>query len=75
MGFICSDLTEDGYIHMYLGSLEFLKKEKRKRDTHILECMKAASDVSCLMHHWCLFHNDIYNWIAPEQTCQIYINI
>lgn len=30
-GFICSDLTEDGYIHMYLGSLEFLKKEK---ETH-----------------------------------------
>lgn len=70
MGFIWSDLTVDGYNYtctVYLGSLELFKK-KKERDTHKLKCMMAALMFrSCLMHHWCLFRNEIYRLLELHQ--------
>lgn len=50
MGFIWSDLTVDGYNYtctVYLGSLELLKKKKRKRHTQT-KMHDGSSDVSIM---------------------------
>lgn len=70
MGFIWSDLTVDGYNYtctVYLGSLELFKKKRKRHTQTKMHDGTALMFRSCLMHHWCLFRNEIYRLLELHQ--------
>lgn len=66
MGFIWSDLTVDGYNHNVFGKLRTFSKKERHPHTKMHDGT-ALMFRSCLMHHWCLFRNEIYRLLELHQ--------